>query len=213
HPSSDGEHIDVVWIIGLLGLQRLRPGIAVKFATRKVSGDSEPRLPRTLDGASVEGFDGLRLDQFCSDPPATLHVHRVRDVVHYTLAGDDFGPRSATDLVFAEVNMTELPRYVPAERKRKRHVFAEVTTPSKLLIFDAMIHEDVMNGADPSLFIYDTSFEGVADVNDPSRDIDRMDLIESIQPLGKGISKFRVAEVPWYSDLLKLVCQKLNWDG
>jgi hypothetical protein len=52
----------------------------------------------------------------------------------------------------------------------------------------------------------------VADVNDPSRDIDRMDLAESIQPLGRGISKFRVGEVPWYSDLLRLVCDKLSWD-
>lgn len=214
HPSSDGEHIDVVWIIGLLGLQRLRPGIAVKFATRRAeSGEKTPRLPRTLDGTSVEGFDGLRLDQFCSDPPASLQVHRVGDVVHYTLAGDDFGPRSATDLVFAEVNLTELPRFVPAEKRRKRHVFAEITTPAKLLVFDALVHDDLLSGADPALHIYDTSFEGVANVNDPTRDIDRLDLAESIQPLGRGISKFRSAEVPWYSELLRLVCEKLGWDG
>jgi hypothetical protein len=215
HPSSDGEHIDVVWIIGLLGLQRLRPGIAVKFATRRVASgdDGAQRRPRTLDGASVEGFDGLRLDEFCSAPPANLQVHRVRDVVHYTLAGDGFGPRSATDLVFAEVNLAEIPRYVPAERKRKRHVFAEVTTPSKLLVFDALVHDEIASAAEPTLHIYDTSFEGVADVNDPSRDIDRMDLIESIQSLGRGISKFRVAEVPWYSDLLRRVCEKLGWNG
>lgn len=213
HPSVDGEHIDIVWIIALLGLQRLRPGVAVKFATRRVSGENAPRQPRTLDGVPVEGFDGLRLDQFSSSPPAELQVHRVNDVVHYTLAESGFGPRSAADLVFAEANFGELPRYVPSEKKRKRHVFAEVSTPSKLLVFDALVHEDVFSGVDPTLHIYDTAFEGVADVNDPSRDIDRMDLIESIQPLGKGISKFRVTEVPWYSDLLHLVCTKLNWAG
>jgi hypothetical protein len=213
HPSADGEHLDVVWIIGLLGLQKLRPGGAVKFATRRVSGEDAPRRPCTLDGVPVEGFDGLRLDAFCSNPPADLVVNRVRDVVHYTWAEEGFGPRSATDLVFAEVNFAELPRYVPAERKRKRHVFAEINSPSKLLVFDALVHEDVFGGGDPSLHIYDTSFEGIADVNDPRRDIDRLDLLESIQPLGKGISKFRVGEVPWYSDLLRLVCAKLNWDG
>jgi hypothetical protein len=211
YPSSDGVHIDVVWIIGLLGLQRLRPGVAVKFATRRVSGEDGPRRPSTLDGVSVEGFDGLRLDRFCSDPPAQLQVHRVGEVVHYTLAGDSFGPRSATDLVFAEVNVAELPRYVPAERKRKRHVFAEVSTPSKLLVFDAICHPDLVSGTGPSLQIYDTSFEGVADVNDPARDIDRLNLMESIQPLGSGLSSVRVAEVPWYTDLLALVCDKLNW--
>ncbi len=215
HPSSDGEHLDVVWIIGLLGLQKLRPGSVVKFATRRVSraGEDAPRRPSTLDGVSVDGFDGLRLDQFCSDPPAQLHVSRAGDVVHYTWAEEGFGPRSATDLVFAEVNFAELPRYVPAERKRKRHVFAEVTTPSKLLVFDALVHEDVFGGADPSLYIYDTAFEGIADVNDPGRDIDRFDLVESIQSLGKGVGKFRVGEVPWYSELLRHVCAKLNWDA
>ena len=215
HPSSDGEHLDVVWIIGLLGLQKLRPGSVVKFATRRVSraGEDAPRRPGTLDGVSVDGFDGLRLDQFCSDPPARLHVSRAGDVVHYTWAEEGFGPRSATDLVFAEVNHAELPRYVPAEKKRKRHVFAEITTPSKLLVFDAMVHEDVFAGADPSLYIYDTAFEGIADVNDRGRDIDRLDLVESVQSLGKGINKFRIGEVPWYSELLKHVCAKLNWDG
>ncbi len=213
HPSSDGDHIDIVWLIGLLGMQRLRPGIVVKFATRRVSGEKAPRKPCTLDGVSVEGLDGLRLDQFCSTPATKLQVHPVNEVVHYTLAQDGFGPHSAADLVFAEVNFAEIPRYVPAEKKRKRHVFAEITTPSRLLVFDALVHEDVFGGADPSLHIYDTAFEGIADVNDPSRDIDRMDLVESIQPLGRGIGKYRVSEVPWYSDLLKLVCTKLNWDG
>jgi hypothetical protein len=212
-PSSDPQRLDIVWTIGLLGLQRLRPGVVVKFATRRVSGAPSPRQPRTLDGVSVEGFDGLRLDQFSSSPPPRLQVHRVNEVVHYMLADDGFGPRSAADLVFAEVNHAELPRYVPAEKKRKRHVFAEVTTPSKLMVFDALVHEDVFAGAEPSLHIYDTAFEGVADVNDPSRDIDRLDLVESIQPLGRGTSKFRIGEVPWYSDLLKLVCTRLGWDG
>jgi hypothetical protein len=213
HPSDDGERLDVVWIMALMGLQRLRPGSAIKFATRRIAGDRAPRKPCTLDGVPVEGYDGLRLDEFSSNPPAQLQVHRVGEVVHYTLADGAFGPRSATDLVFAEVNFGELPRYVPAEQKRKRYVFAEVSSPSKLLVFDALVHEDVFSGTDPQLHIYDTAFEGIANVNDPSRDIDRLDLIESIQPLGRGISKFRVAEVPWYSDLLRTVCSKLNWNG
>jgi len=214
HPSRDGQHIDVVWIIGLLGLQRLRPGSAIKFATRRISGEKAPRRPSTLDGVSVEGLDGLRLDEFCSKPLADLEVQRVGDVVHYTLPDSGFGPRSATDLVFAEVNFAELPRYVPSELKRKRHVFAEVSIPSKLLVFDAIVHEDLITpGGEPSLFIYDTSFEGVADVNDRTRDIDRLDLAESIQPLGRGIAKVRASEVLWYPQLLTTVCNKLAWTG
>ena len=223
HPSADGRNLDIVWVIGLLGLQRLRPGGRVKFATRRVppstGPDGEPpRRPQTLDGEPVEGFDGLRLDAFSSKPPAPLEVHRVGEVVHYTLADHGFGPRSATDLVFAEVNRAELPRFVaPDKAGRKRHVFVEVNTPSKVLIFDALMHADAYGrpGAappDPSLLIYDTSFEGIANVNDRARDIDRMELAEAVQPLGVGVAKFRAAEIPWYSGLLRTVCAKLGWN-
>ncbi|MCI0630889.1 MAG: hypothetical protein L0Y44_09590, partial [Phycisphaerales bacterium] len=38
HPAADNRHIDILWISGLLGLQRLRPGAGVKLATRRIAG-------------------------------------------------------------------------------------------------------------------------------------------------------------------------------
>src|SRR4029453_10828861 len=95
YPSADGEHLDVVWVSGLLGLHRLRPGAAVKFATRRLAGGDQPRKPMTLDGHSVDDLEGVRLDEYCSSPPPRLNIQRAGEVVHYTLAGDAFGPRSA----------------------------------------------------------------------------------------------------------------------
>lgn len=213
HPSDDGEHLDVVWLFGLIGLQRLRPGSRIKFASRRFSGEGAPRLPKTLEGIPVEGLEGLRLDDFCSDPPPSLEVHHGGDVVHYSLADNGYGPRSATDLIFAEVNLTEMARYIPRSEKRRRHVFAENSIPSKVLVFDALVHRDVFPGLDPSLVIYDTSLEGVADINDPARDIDRMEFLELIQQLGWSIAKFRSRDVPRYADLLSMVCDKLAWDS
>lgn len=212
HPSSDGQHIDIVWVIGLLGLQRLRPGCAVKFATRRISAGDAARMPQTLGGESVEGLTGLRIDEYSSQPPARLEVHRVGDVMHYTLADEGFGPRSAADLVFAEVNRNEIKRFMAPGSARRRYVFAEVTTPSELLVFDTIVHESLLIGA-PSLHIYDTAFEGVANVNDRARDIDRLDLTETLQPLGSGLVQYRVAEVPWYIDLLHRACREMGWDA
>lgn len=212
NPSSDGQHLDVVWISGMLGLQRLRPGAGVKFATRRFDGDT-PRKPTSLDGVPVDGLEGVRLDEFCSDPRPQLAAQQVGDVVHYTLAGEAFGPQSTVDLVFAEVNLLEMPRYVPRGSNRKGYVFAEVSTPAKTLHFDVVVHTDVYPGSEPELIIYDTVLDGVANVNDPRRDIDRLDLAESVQSLGTGTAKFRTADVPHYSDLLQLVCRKLNWNG
>jgi hypothetical protein len=214
HPSKDGEHIDIVWIVGLLGLRRLRPRATVKVSTRRMSDVPAERRPVTLGGEPVEGLEGLRLDEFCDAPPASLEVRKVGEqTVHYVLAGQDFGPRSAVDVLLAEVNLGEIPRYVPVEKQRKGYVFAEVSTPTRTLLFDVLVHEDVYPDSDPSLYIYDTALEGVADINDRSRDIDRVDMAESIQSLGRGPSPFRAPDIPNYSELIRHVLGRMGWDG
>jgi len=213
HPSDDGNSLDVVWVFGLFGLQRLRPGIAVKFNSRRVSGRGSPRRPKTLSGESVEGFNGLRLDEFCSNEATHLVAAQSGDVVHYTLPENGFGPRSATDLVFAEANYAEMPRYLPADSDRRGYVFAEVATPVKLLVFDVLADTAVYPRSDATLAIYDTVLNGIADINDPARDIDRLDMSESIQSLDTGLARLRTTEVPRYSDLLKHVFGKLGWDA
>ncbi len=212
HPSADNEHWDVVWLFGLLGLQRFRPLAPIKLSSRRTGNGDAPRHPETLDGVAVEGLDGLRLNDYCTVPSVNVDVHHVGDVVHYMVADNGFGPQSATDLVFAEVNRAELPR-IPVQPEKRQTVFAEVAIPFKVLMFDALLHEDVFPGVEPELIIYDTAFDGIASANDPARDIDQLDMCESIQPLGWDIAKFRAAEVPRYAELLRHVCSKLNWDG
>ena len=87
----------------------------------------------------------------------------------------------------------------------KLHRYAVVGTPTKSLIFDVLVHEEVYPGADPAMVIYDTALDGVADVNDQARDIDRLDLWESIQSLGNDVSRFRTTEVPRYAQMLRHV--------
>ncbi|MCP3906367.1 MAG: hypothetical protein GY715_22330 [Planctomycetes bacterium] len=212
NPSGDGEHLDIVWVFGLLGLQRLRPGVKVKFATRRMAPESAPRRPTTLDGVPVRGVEDVRLDEFCDAPPARVDVQTLGDVVHYTLGGDDFGPKSEVDVVMAEANLREIPRYVPKEKGRKGNVFAEVGTPARTLIFDVLVHEDVYPGSDPGLLIYDTALDGVADINDPTRDVDRLDMIETVQHLGRGAGTMRDARIPRYVELLRHVFDRMGFD-
>jgi hypothetical protein len=215
HPSADGQHIDIVWITALLGLQRLRPGVAVKFASRRVGvpdGERAPRHPRNLDGIEAEGIDSLRLDAFCSSPPPPLLTTQVGEVIHYTLGDTGFGPKSKADLVYAEVNLNELPRYFPATPKRSRYVFAEVSTPANLLVLDALIHKDLLGASRPELFIYDTVLDGVASVNDRTRDASRLDLRETLEPLGAGLRTYRVSEMPTYLEMLEQSFAKLGWN-
>lgn len=211
-PSASGARIDVVWLMGLLGLKRLRPGATVKLATRRIAREESPRRPRDLGGDEFEDLEEVRLDEFCTEPPGRLEVRRAGDRTHYVLAGTGFGPRSAVDLILAEVNREEMARWVEPDLGRKGYVFADVGTPARVLVMDVFCHRDVYPGSEPELQIYDTSIEGVADVNDRSRDIDRLDVQESIQPLETGRSRPRLPDVPNYLEMLDHVNASLAWD-
>jgi hypothetical protein len=213
YPSATGRHIDVIWVNGLFGLCRVRPGVGVKISTRRLQGADTARRPVSLGGTPVEDLTGLLLPDFCSEPRPRVEVHRIGEVVHYTLADSGFGQGSSVDVVFAEANTAELPRRVPAGSNRRSYFFAEITAPAKLLQFDVLVHEDLYKGQDPSLRLYDTSFDGVASANDASRDIDRLDMLESVEPLGVGASKFRSGDVPRYAELIGHTLGRADWDG
>jgi hypothetical protein len=210
-PAVDPLRLDVFWLFGEFGIQRLRPNVTVKFTTRRLADPSTPRHPMTLADEPVENLNGLRLDQFTVNSPGVLEVHRSREVVQYMLGDNGFGPRSAVDVVFAEANRAELPRSLP-DPQRRTYVFAEVVTPLKLLMFDFLVHRDVQLATEPELFIYDTVLDGIASVNDRSRDVDLLDMQETIQSLGQGLTRLRTVDVPNYVDLMRHVCTAAGHD-
>jgi hypothetical protein len=212
-PSErDPERLDVVWLNGMFGIARLRPRAGVKIVTRRFAPEvSQQRRPLNLAGEPIEEMHQATLDEFSSRPTPSFDVVRAGDAIHYSLAGSRYGPRSAVDLVMAEVNRAEMRRAVPAGSGRKGYVFAEVSTPAEILQFDAIIHREVYPGSSPSIRVYDTSFEGVADANNPARDIDVLDMLESVEPLGDGTAMLRSPDVPRYPDLLRHVYGRLGW--
>ncbi|USN99781.1 MAG: hypothetical protein H6810_03735 [Phycisphaeraceae bacterium] len=212
HPSSDGEHLDVVWLSGLIGLQRLRPGALVKLATRRFIANGDGRRPLSLDGREIDGYADAAVEAFSSTPMPRMEVHRVGEVMHYTLDADGFGPKSSQDLVLAEVNLAEMRRYLRPEEDRQGFFFAESAQPTKVLQFDAILHDDVYPGSEPRLHVYDTALDGVADVNDPSRDLDRLELLESVEPLGRTVDRIGSSVIPRYGTLIRHVFDQLGWE-
>ncbi len=213
HPSPKSDRIDVVWVAGLYGLKRWRPGARAKIATRrfvKAGSGSDDRHPTTLAGERVEGLEGLRLDAFCAARPAELEVHRVGETVHYLLDDARVGRKAGSDLVIAEVNRAEMPRR--PDPGRRPYVFAEVSTPTSLLLFDVLVHVDLYPGATPDLATYDTAFDGVVDVNDPTRAFDRLDVDEMLEVRGRGLERLPVPEVPRHAELYAHVVDSLGWD-
>lgn len=212
-PSPDGAHLDVAWVNGLIGLQRLRPGVRIRVSTRRLAPEPDARHPTALDGCPIEQLDSLLLHSYCSQPTPRLRVERVAQTVHYILDEPGFGPDFSADVVLGEVNRAELVRRVPAGSSRIAYYFAEVVPCAKVLQFDVLVHRDLYPGSDPILRIYDTSFEGVANLNDPARDMDRLDLLESIEPLGRGLPRIRSMDVPRYASLVSSAFESLGLEA
>ena len=138
---------------------------------------------------------------------------RHGDVAQYTIDSQDVGARSAVDLVHA----TYLPenkqvRLQANESPRKTVMAIGVDPPTRTFVFDALLHEGIFPGQQPDLNIYRTA--GALNPGpDGRREMDRLDVLESIQNLGRGIAKFRSTDTPAYQDMILHVCEQRGWDA
>lgn len=212
-PSEDHAHIDIVWIKAVIGLHRLRPGVPVHFTSQRRVEGREGRRPTTLQGEAVDTVEGAVVAEFSTNPVPRLKTQIAGEATHYLLDEPGFGSGSAVNLVTCEVNRSEIPRYLPTSRNRRAWASSDINIPTRTSQFDLLIHEDLFPGESPDLRVYDTTIRGQADVNDRTRDIDRFDLLETVDALGMGSHRFGSSVVPQYRALLAHVCDTLGFDG
>jgi len=208
HPSERADRLDVTWLLGLIGLRRLRPGVTVEATTQRITEEHDARRPLDLDGAPLRDREPSQLVEFCTHPPARIRAERTGDLLRYVLAGDDYGPGAEADLLLAEVNEAELVARVPAGSGRRAWFYADVNIPAKKLVLDVVVHRDVYPGAAPELLLYDTASKGIADVNDRSRDPDRLDLFEQVVTLEGGLAEAGLREFEPHGRLLAHVLER-----
>ncbi|MCA9001083.1 MAG: hypothetical protein KDB61_04105 [Planctomycetes bacterium] len=223
HPSAQEGSIDIVAIKALFGIDRIRPDAIVKLGTRRMlssedekaaaEGKGKDRLPTTLDGdLAYDGLHSIFLEDFCASPPAPLVAERIGMSMHYSLGPTGFGPMSRVDLVVAEVNRAEMKNHGPAE-SHKPHFWVIPEMPSRKLVFDVLVHEDVYVGRVPHLYFYDTTGQGPAAAGDPARRLDQRKFTHSIEAIGKDLRRLRLLEFPAYGQLKAKIFKKLGWDS
>jgi len=216
HPSTDPHRADIVNTEGFFGLRRVRPGADWKLGTGSQVAAGAPNAcgPYTLDGLPVEEFEGVLLRPFCSDPQVKLAAHLRGDDAIYVLDwGESVGWSSACDVVTAELRRRLIRRSRRPDDPRPRSGFVyPISLPTRVFVCDLILHKDVYPSLEPKLRVLELGQHGVAEVNDETRDLDVLDVVERVEPLGWGISSFRAAEIPRYGELLEYVCSKLSWN-
>lgn len=206
--KEDKTKHDLTWLNGAVAMQRLRPAVTVRFSYRhgRTGGVFPPE-----DGM-LPALGVLPLEQFCVNPPAKLESRTAGDTIHYTLPTDLLGAQELVDMFVVDHHPASLCRHSPGPKGRRTSLFAEPTIPVANLTFDVILHKSVFPGRDPELITYDTGYDGLADVNDPARDIDRIELEESIEALGPDMTKYEISGIHTYGKMLAHLCDRFGWE-
>ncbi|MFT4543306.1 MAG: DNA-binding MarR family transcriptional regulator [Planctomycetota bacterium] len=205
--AEDSEKHDLTWLTAAVAMQRLRPGGTIRFSYRH-RGAQESKEERDQD---LPTLGVVPLDSFCVNPPARLEARAVGDTIQYTLPDDLLGPREAVDMFVVDHHPAAIRRHADPDIGRQTSFFVEPAIPVAKLVFDTILHVDAFPGTAPELVIYDIGYDGVADVNDRSRDMDRVQVQESVEILGRDMSRFSIEEVPTYSSMLLHLCERFGW--
>ena len=209
-PNPDGETVDRVNVTGFVGLRRLRPGLPIIVGSRRRQPRTDPALPpgRT----PIEKYElPVLLDQFCSTPVPSIGITEAGDFSICKMEGGEVGTAAVCDVFLSHFAPSLYPRWAP-QQGFLTGPSTRLDVPSERLVFDVLTHEDVWKGKDPELRLYEILLRGSATPNDPSYDPYRLDLLENVRPLGRGISPCRVAGVDVYQDVLRHVCQARGLD-
>jgi hypothetical protein len=204
------EYVNGVWVLAWQGLRRIRRDAVARFHTGRIGEEASHDPVQSLNGALIRGPDDVLLKGFCSSPLPDIDAQVDGSTVHYMLGGDGIGLASAVEVVMACRTPRCLKRYDEPERHRLRGPTMEIALPCKVSILDVFVEHDVFAGQPPQLFVYDTAINGLADMNDPKRNIDRIDLHESVAFLGEGTLGIRIVELPHYSEIITEVLRRIG---
>ena len=213
HPgSNNADWLDRAGITGICRMKRMRPGAPMGLLHGSSIAPPSGTQRLSLDGVPIDPLHGAPLlQEYSSQPTPRFDVCVTGDTVHYILNSDGVGLGSMVDLFFADIMRGRYPANARIS-PRPATPGALIDIPVKTLIVDVLVHEDVWPGVEPDLHMYDTMGRGVANPTDPSRDMDRIDVMESIHEIGSGLERFRTKEVARYADMVQSTCHKLGWD-
>lgn len=213
HPGKDPDWVDRLGIYGVSRIRRLRAGTPIRLY-----GGSSIEPPVGSERLSLDGLPIHKtlqpplLRDYCSSPVPEFDVQIEGDCFCHNLKGDQVGLSSVVDVFLSDVMRNRYPAYKDVS-PHKALAGSVIDIPVKAQIVDVLIYEGVWTGVEPKLRMYDTAGRGMANPNDLSREVDRIDDYETIQNMGDDLSRFRTKDVASYLAMIQYACDRLGWDS
>jgi hypothetical protein len=218
HASSKPGKLDFAALRGWIGLVRLRPGANWMFLRAKaydssISGiRSAPFENGALDPEAYHHLHAPLIPRFCSTPiPRFRQSTDERGMVNTYIHEGPIGLGGALNLVTGE-----FARGVGSPVGSADDPFGEcgdrLSTPVELFIHDLLIDRSIWGRVEPELIMFP---ENCVAPPHPSgeRDKPRLPVPERVQHIGRGLIAAHVPEIPSYSEMASLACERLGWIG
>jgi hypothetical protein len=200
---DDPSKLTVLMIQGFIALRRLRLDVPVAFAFETVGAVG------SMKGAEDVPESALHLEDLYTNVPAPLELTEHAGQKIYQLRADRIGKRAVSDML-SVVRMGGWRSRYAIEGRPFTGPFAQPPAPVKTLVFDVLFAPGIVRDARPELFAYAPSYRGGANVNDRTRDIDRVAVPERIEVFEPGTADFDLPEVPKYRQMLERMCTQLG---
>lgn len=202
---KDPSQLETTTIHGALGMRVLRPDARVQFVF------GPPVAPAVGAGEESPLSEGrVDLREFCRNEPAPLATRLMGGQLVHRLVHRRVGRNSTVDMLAVSHNARGARRYAaPGRPKGGLVVFPDV--PVKMMVCDCLLHEEAFPGSTPELMVFNPGARGPANPVDPLREIDRVEVPEVAEVVGKRPDRFEVAEVPRYAGMLERVSREFGW--
>ncbi len=197
-PSPDDPEVAAnTSIHGAIGMRRLRPDINLhlNFGPPKRAPEEKSEL------RSVP----VDLSDLYTHEAAPTETRIIGQQLVHRLLQENVGKHASMDMLLVGHDARGSRRFATPERPRGGGVtFADL--PSRMMIFDVLLHDEVFPGATPELLVYNPGAQGPANPADRSRDVDRVSVPEQVESLEKSAGRFDVEEIPRYGEMIERVC-------
>jgi len=215
HPSAHGDAVyDCIGVDALLGCRRVRPRALLRVTGSHLAPEGSGFSVTNLDGEPINDTRDMLLPEFSTIGAEHLSTRHHGQLFETTVSDLPLGngPERGADLVCVQM-YRGLQRARRGDGPPSSGVGGQAEPPAEHFLVDALLHDDVWPDARPELRVYDTVVRGITHPDNPSRQGDRLDLLESVQELGTGPEAFRIPEYPRYAELIRLVCERAGWDA
>lgn len=213
-PSESGDCLDAVYLLGKLGVRRLRASSPITVFGWRGEQMPHSRRVETLDGRmEPENGNAYLLTDYCTRPTPAVSLFQSDSLYLYTLAENVPPLNTPVNLVSTHVVRNNGRRY--ASDSATYHWETHTPRfPCKVLLADVLVRDDVFPGRTPVLTTRLHSIaSGAARPDAPAFQLDNVDLAPPLTTLSPGLANAASRDVPSYRSMLEEVFGRLGWDS